>query len=254
MQYFKNPIFTKGRIVKQESLECLNHFPKAMAAFGYDSYSDGILFGFSMDYKEGSLTVLSGACVYQGEILLVEKEELPFCEYDMPVRIKLVFSEKEMTEDFEIRRIEIKVDRSMDLAENEMELGRFCLAKGAILRQEYQTLEDCRTPYNTLDVTHVLYAGVKEPTLAPVILKLYGKLVLESNMASELDYGFAFTCMNSKRIERETIVTYLSCSLKEPCEEMTNYGLYERLVKLLELRAKSPNRQVNRARKEPSIV
>lgn len=255
MQYCKNPIFTKGRIVKKESLDCLNDFPKTLAALEYDSYSDGILFGFSMDYQNGILEISGGACIFQGEILFVEHEALTFHEYDKPVMIKLVFYEKEITEDFIVRPVEIKVADSMRLSDNEMELGRFCLAKGAVLRQEYQTLEDCKTPYNTLDITHALYAGAKESTLSPVILKLYARILLKNNTSSELDYGFAFTCLNSKRIEKETILTYLSCSMKETdLNASSNIEIYEKLLQLIRMRDQSQNRQGNRTRKEPSIL
>lgn len=254
MQYYKKPIFAKGRIVKKESLDLLNEFPEKLISTTWNSFSDGILYGCAIEYTAQTLIVCEGACIYQGEVVLIEREEIPFLDFDRQVVVKLVFHDWEKTEDFMIRPVELKIDDTVFSANYEMELGRFFLSKGAELRKQYQTMEDCRTAYNTLDVTHVPYAGHNHGTLSPVVFKLYARLLLESSFLDEIDYSFCFLCLNQERMERETVLTYFSCVLGKPCWEFTNNQIYETLVQFVRHRAEKKVKQVTRIRKEPKVL
>jgi hypothetical protein len=51
------------------------------------------------------------------------------------------------------------------LKEDELELGRFKLREGAVLRSDYTDFFDLITEYNTINVINVEYAGIKESTM-----------------------------------------------------------------------------------------
>lgn len=233
MQNFRNPLFTKGRVLKKESLDHLYGFPKELAQLAFGTWSDGILYGFGITCREDRITVAAGALHYQGEVIVLQEDSLPFSEYEAMVSVKLCLGEKYLTQDDEVIPVEVKADTRLSPDRNELELGRFCLSRGAVLRSSYKDVEDFKTPHNTLDLTNVPYAGEDRPTLSPRLLRLFGESLLHLGAGSSLDETFGFLCMNSSVVHRSCILSYLSCRLKEPYGELSNGEIWERLVRIL---------------------
>ena len=48
MQNFAEPLFSKGRVLKRESLEALRDFPGGLAKLGLSDWTDGVLYGFDI--------------------------------------------------------------------------------------------------------------------------------------------------------------------------------------------------------------
>lgn len=228
MQSCKNPFFTKGRVLKKESLDSLQEYPRELAGLRWEGYSDGILFGLTLHYEEERLSISKGAIRYAGEVMLLQEEVLPFETFDQLVSVKIRMYPKSVTEDFEVIPVEFQMDTRMEVLENELELGRFCLAKGAKLRSQYTGVEDFRTAYNTLDVTQAAYAGREKATLSPALLRAVGTALLSAATLSPLDVTFAFLCLNSPVVERDSILWYLSKRLETPFQELSNEEIYEK--------------------------
>lgn len=115
MQEYRKPLFQKGRVLKKEGLEALRDFPYRFIELGMDGWADGILFGFDITYREGKdgkgeLTVSAGAVWHQGQVVLAEKEVIPFALFDCLVRVKLCFREGFSTEDFSVCPLEIHIE------------------------------------------------------------------------------------------------------------------------------------------------
>ena len=45
MQNYAEPLFSKGRVLKKESLEALRDFPGGLAKLALAEWADGILYG-----------------------------------------------------------------------------------------------------------------------------------------------------------------------------------------------------------------
>ena len=222
------PVFTKGRVLKRESLEYLRDFPYDLAAIAFEEYADGVLCGFSVSYEEGCIFISPGVLKYQNKIIVVSGSTVTLGKYGQLMYIKAVFGEDQKTEDFIICPVEIEIDINEPIPENEMELGRFCLENGAELRCRYDSFGDLRTAENTLDLTHVPYGGHGSPTLHPIVMKEYARTVLGSSTDSS-DTAFALMCLNSPVVNKVAIQWHIAKKNNAEYEDCSLSSLYDKL-------------------------
>jgi len=228
------PLFTKGRVLKKESIEYLRDYPYDLVTLAYGDHSDGILFGFLIRSSddESFINISKGALKYQGEIIIVPESTFEMTEYGVFLFAKLVIGKSRETKDSRVRDIELKIGREEARAANEIELGRFCLNSGAILRCEYDSFSDLRTPENTLDLTHIPYAGYGAPTLHPRVMREYAQAVLAYSQDSS-DIAFALMCLNADVVHKSAIQWHIAKKTGKAYEEYTLVKLYDRLEELL---------------------
>ena len=247
------PLFTKGRVLKKESVEYLRDFPYELASLACEEYSDGILFGFSIKSSDDRkyINISKGALKYQGDIIIVPENAFEMTEYGDVLYVKLVIGECSETQDKKTRQMELKISRSGAKEGNEIELGRFCLNSGAVLRTQYDSFSDLRTPENTLDITRVPYAGYDAPTLHPHVMKEYAQAVLAYSQ-EPTDTAFALMCLNTGVVHKSCIQWHIARKIDRRYEDYTLSALYEKLEELL------PQSGVRRREKQrgrgPSIV
>ncbi len=238
MQNFAEPLFSKGRVLKRESLEALRDFPGGLAKLGLSDWTDGVLYGFDISYEEtagepgnGAVRITSGAVWYQGQVVLTETEKIPFRAYEQQITVCLTLYPGNYTEDFFIRPLELRL-KNGEPGNNEMELGRFRLSEGARLRKDYRDLRDCRTTYNTLDITQIPYAGPGGVTVSPVLLRMFARMVMENMDATDTDMQFALLCLSHPPVSRECLLRYVCRRLGEPFRELSHAEIFERLVRI----------------------
>ena len=246
------PIFTKGRVLKKESIEYLRDFPHDLASLACEQYSDGVLFGFAISSENGYTHITGGAIKYQGEIMIIPENTVKTSDFGEFLYVKLVIGTRQETEDSRSCSIEVKVDRSQVKAENEKELGRFCLNSGATLRCKYDSFSDLRTIENTLDLTRVAYAGLEAPTLHPRVMNEYARSLLTVS-SDPSDIAFALMCLNSGVVQKRSIEWYVAKKRDREYEEYTLPQLYEKLLELLPQSGVIGKRERPRGR-GPSIV
>ena len=230
------PIFTRGRVIKKESIEYLRDFPYDLATLAFDSYCDGVLFGFGLKSKdERVIQVSKGAIKYQGYIIVISESELDITEFGRFTYVKLAVGDLRTTEDYKFCPVEIRLDKSEFLHKNEMELGRFCLNKGAILRCKYDSFGDLRTEENTLDLTRVPYASMgASPTLHPRVVQEYITALLP--VAEEaVDIAFALMCSNAAGgvVHKGSILWYIAMRNRADYREYSLPQLYDKFMEML---------------------
>jgi hypothetical protein len=230
------PIFTKGRVIKKESIEYLRDFPYDLASLAFDNYCDGVLFGFGLKSKdEKVIQVSQGAVKFQGNIIVISECEMDITEFSRFSYAKLAIGSCKETVDFKSCPIDIRLDSSEFLHKNEMELGRFCLNKGAILRCKYDSFGDLRTEENTLDLTRVPYACMgATPTLHPRVLQEYSRALLPV-AEDATDIAFALMCLNAGGgvVHKSSIQWYIALRNHEEYKEYLLTQLYDRLMDML---------------------
>lgn len=238
MQNFTEPLFCKGRVLKKESLEALRDFPGRLAKLGLAEWSDGILFGFDIAYEyekkipgSGKIIIGAGAVWYQGQVILTETETAAFRAYEQQITVCIRLYPCTLAEDFSVRPLELRF-KNGEPGNNELELGRFRLSEGARLRKDYKDLGDCRTAYNTLDITQIPYAGPGGITVPPALLRMFARMVLDDQNALETDLQFAFLCLNHPPVSRECLLRYLCRRMGEPLRELSHTEIYDRLVRI----------------------
>ena len=226
------PFFTKGRSVKTCNLEYLRDFPYDLIDAAVNEYTDGLLFGFTISYENGRIMISKGVCKYQGDIIIVPATTLDIIVYNQQQYITLVMGECEATEDFSTRAITITLTDTAPSNDKEIELGRFSLEEAATLRCKYTSFADLRTSTNTLDVTHVRYAGLGGHALSPIVMKVFAQEVLAKS-SETIDSNFALMCLNSHVVHYETLEWYLAKRCRSEHKAHSFSTLYEELSDIL---------------------
>ena len=234
MQEIKYPFFKKGRILKIEMLENLRDYPRDILDVYNEYLSDGIICGLMPKVDKDMITFSKGIVKYNGELYVINAPtSITYGETEVEVIIKLNFHDELRDNDYKTQYINIEIDPNLEIQDNQIELGRFKLKRGAYLRSEYQDLYDFTTEYNTINIVNVLYSGYGRPTLSNMILKYFAKEALSTRTQNHMDVTFSMLCLNSSRIEREVIYNYVSFKLNEEIVELGNEKLHSKLVKIL---------------------
>ena len=256
-QQIKYPFFNRDRILKIEMLENLRDFPRSLLEIDSLYLSDGIIKGFSPIVDKDTITFSKGIIKYNGQLYLFNPFSLNYSATEHEVLILLHFGELSEDKDYSTMPVSISFSLSSEQKLDEpniVEIGRFKLKSGAYLRSDYKDLYDFTTEYNTINIVNVKYAGYKEHTLSHMILKYFAREVLSVRSENFLDINFSMICLNSERIERETILSYISYRLEEEIVKVSNNELHEKLVKVLEIVKRESPGLKRRSRTERKII
>ena len=241
MQEYNIPVFATGRVLKKESIENIRDFPRDFLDVVYAQYSDGLIAGFDIAYdggaQGGNLRISGGALKKDGRIVVLKENSVAFEAFDKNICLKLCLSEISQTEDFQTVGVEIKADTVFEAMENEIELARFRLAKGARLRQkhEYKGVDDFTTPDNTLNLVHVKYSGLDSPTFSPALLRIFAKEISASRDIA--DVSFALLCLSGGAINKDCILQYLRTRLNADFDKgITNQAIHAALIEVVKKR------------------
>ena len=191
------PIFEEGRILKRDSLDFIRDYAPDFFSLLFREYGDGVIVGF-------------------------------------PVHGDGKKMDSSISPDFKTERFELLLEPVRVLGKGEYELGRFLLEQGARLRsyEEYKDFNDLITEFNTLNPVYIPFACEGGNTLAPFILRLYGRSVLSSPKAEPLDLCFSAACLSSPCVSAELIQSYLSAKERGISVSQGNWDLYQGLKRL----------------------
>jgi hypothetical protein len=228
------PNFGKGRLLKTEMLENLRDFPREFWRIALQNYSNGIITGADLIVGENTITVKPGIIKYGEQIyLLLNPYETPYYHTNREMTIKVILLDTVISSDFTFYKTKILIDELANQGPGELELGRFKLREGALLRSDYTDFFDFITEYNTINIVHVEYAGVRQSTLNPLIMQYFGQLLLKSASENPYDASFAMQCLNQERVERNLITFYLAHRLGIPIKDYSNRELYKYLTSIV---------------------
>ncbi|MCX7746236.1 MAG: DNA and RNA helicase [Clostridia bacterium] len=225
------PNFGKGRILKKEMLENLRDYPRDFLNIYFKDYSNGIISGAQIIVGGSSFTVTPGVLKFKEQIyMLSDVAEVPYYPTNKEVVIKIKFFNEVSESDFKRYQSKVFIDDNTSLDEDELELGRFKLREGAVLRSEYTDFYDFSTEYNTINIINAAYSGPGQSTLNPLVLKYFSKVVFKSSTENVYDIGFAMQCSNQDLIHRELILYYISNRLGMEYKECSNIQIYKYLT------------------------
>ena len=229
------PIFEEGRILKRDSLDLIRDYAPDFFSLLFGKYGGGVIAGFSIHGDGKNIVVGPGILKHESSFFCMKKEaRLEFGLYGQMVQVVLRRAGSCISPDFKTEQWELFLEPSRALVEGEYELGRFLLEQGARLRTygEYKDFNDLITEYNTLNPVGIRFACEGGSTLAPWILRLYGKGVLTSPKAEPLDLSFGVACLNSPCVSSELIQSYLSAREGVKNASHGNLDLYLGLKRL----------------------
>ncbi|MGP0577047.1 DNA and RNA helicase [Paenibacillus peoriae] len=229
------PKFEKGRILKTEMLENLRDYPRSFLDIRYQDFSDGIITGMNVTVGENTLTIGRGIVKHKDRLYLLEQEqEVPYAATGRLSVLKLLFLEQTDRPDFTAHHADIVLEDEAEIGLDKMELGRFKLKDGAVLRSDYQDFADMATEFNTWSDIHAPFAGLKQSTLRPETMRYFASELLKSGATDPMDCMFALICLNSEAVDRASIQHYIANRNGAEYRDYSHAQLHRQLVLILE--------------------
>lgn len=231
------PLFESGHILRREMLTATADYAFKFSELLYEGYSDGIISGCRLTTTADTIIVNPGMLIHQGIIYLIkEPMAAAYFPTDTTCVLKLDFLGESREENFVYYDIELRIDERTTMTEKQIELCRFKLQQGAVLRHLYVDFEDRGTEYDTLNIIHTPFAAKGNPTLSPEITQAYAMELMQTSSKDPIDIAFAMQALDMRQpLAAEMIMAYLNARYDVLWQQanITNEFLYKILVKLL---------------------
>ncbi len=193
------PLFERNRILKKEQLWSLRDYAFVHVQLEYQEYGQGVIQGCGIRTEGQELVIGSGIVKYGHFLcLLMEEQRVPFQAADQRQYLKLRVGMDSTSPDYISYQWEVFLDSEEKKAEDEFELCRFYLRKGARLRDQYEDFYDMETEYDTINLLHGDWAGLGGSSLAPAFTQRFAKELLAGGNSQPEDRAFAYFCLSQR--------------------------------------------------------
>ena len=231
------PAFERGRIMKKELLWALRDYACSALQIKYLKYANGILSGCGIHPEGSTLRIAPGMIKCADFIFLITGEETvsytPTGEY---TSLKFRLKEKENLPDYTRYLTEFVLDESLERNSNEVELCRFKLKEGAVLRTEYKDFYDIQTEYDTVNLANATWSCAGQNTLSKDITDYFAQKVLECEKAKEQDIQFAyFLLQGQEAADYRILIDYIRRKTGESVREVKEISTEEAFDKLVDI-------------------
>lgn len=231
------PLFSEGYILRQEMLAALSDQAFSLGELMVTGFGDGFLTGCNLSTTKEIIQMGPGAILFGGKLcLLTESLSIAYYPTDTLRICKLRFSEEYQSNTCVYREADMVLTDSDTPNNNELEVCRFKLQPGAQLRYKYDDFEDRSTEYDTLNTICAPFSAHIGSSLAPELLRVYARELLEANPTDPLDKEFCLQALSSHTaLSKEVLVTYirLRTGNNELGVSCSNAEIYDALLKLL---------------------
>ena len=123
--------------------------------------------------------------------LMMEEQRIGYKPAEQMQYLKLRIEIDRRSPDYTAYQIKLALE-----AENEFELCRFNLRKGAQLRDHYKDFSDMDTEYDTVNVLHADWGGLGGGSIAPAITRYFAEIVLENENSLSDDRSFSYLSLS----------------------------------------------------------
>lgn len=229
------PVFRDLHILRKSMLEALADYAFLADQLLHKDYGDGILAGCELTTTEDSIFLREGVLFYEGQMFLIkEPMAVTYHPTNTTMVLKVCFSEEHTDGNFIYREIDLFLTEQTELQKGELELCRFKLQEGAVLRYRYQNFEDRNTEFDTLNTIHAAYSVKGGTTLSPEILREFAEEMLKAEELSELDTLFCLQLLGQEHpVGLPALAAYVKRRDKKKLKELSNLILYKELARIL---------------------
>jgi hypothetical protein len=229
------PVFRDLHILRKSMLEALADYAFLADQLLHKDYGDGILAGCELTTTEDSILLREGVFFYEGQLFLIkEPMAVTYHPTNTTTVLKVRFSEERTDGNFIYREIDLFLTEQTELRKGELELCRFKLQEGAVLRYWYQNFEDRNTEFDTLNTIHAAYSVKGGTTLSPEILREFAEEMLKAEELSELDTLFCLQLLGQEHpVGLPALAAYVRRRDKKKLKELSNLTLYKELARIL---------------------
>ena len=243
----KYPLLEELHVLRTSALCSIRDQAFDLLHLYYEGCSDGIVSGCRLQTGNDTIAVLPGIVRYGGymyflrETMRVAYE--PTEEYRM---LKLKFGMEEESENFLMRSVQLEISDDMGIKGDEIELCRFKLKAGAVLRTKYVDFFDRVTEFDTVNAISCPYAAPGRSTLLPEIVAAFVQEAMGYQL-EPLDQAFCMAALQP--VSYYQISFYLQHRLRMEKQEWDNLGLYNGLCMVLREIQGGSSREIRSARK-----
>lgn len=204
------PTFERGRIMKKESLWALRDYSYTALELQYQEYADGIINGCKISVEGKELCVGAGLIKCQGFIYLISAQRIPYCATNELQYLKFVVRERQELPDYIKYVAQMELGGTPPQSDREIELCRFKLREGSVLRVEYKDFYDIQTEFDTVNLADARWGSRRGITLSMEITDTYARKILECDGADLVDIQFAYLALQGREVvNRDMLVDYL---------------------------------------------
>lgn len=200
----------------------------------YQDYSDGIISGCRMMTTKETITVQPGLIKHAGFIYyLQEPMTIAYRPTDEYAILKLRFAAPTEQQGAMVYELDLDLTNDLTLTPDEMELCRFKLKRGSILRVNYVDFFDRTTEFDTVNNIYAPYAAVGKSTLSPDITQAFAREASKFTL-TEFDRQFCLTALTGQPMSAEAIGFYICQRLQQEEQEWDNASLFDGLTRVLD--------------------
>ena len=249
MNEYGYPILEEMNILRTEALKSIRDRAFDILPLYLSDYSDGIVSGCKFRAVKNYLEVSSGIVKHNGYIyMLNEPMRVNYEPTEEYALLKLKFEAETNEENILYRRISTLISPNTQIESDEMEICRFKLKLGAILRTKYVDFMDYMTEFDTVNLIFAPAAARGGSSILPEITAAWATEAKNYDL-NEIDREFCFKALSKKVLTREEISFYIAWRLEIPFEDWDNLALYEKLCQILkDIKSKGERRCKNNSR------
>lgn len=191
MQVQAIPLFQDAHLLRRGMLEALSDYTFLFQEYLYKGYGDGILAGCGLTATRDVIILDSGILLFESRpYLLREPMSAVYHPTNNLTVLKLKFSDETRDSNYIYREMELIFSEQTRMNQGELELCRFTLQEGAVLRHQYRNFEDMDTTYDTLSRVYAPYASPGGSTLSPDITESFARQMLNAPAITDFDVLF----------------------------------------------------------------
>lgn len=196
-------------------------------------YGDGIVSGCRLETNAETITLLPGLVKHENFLYLIREPMRVFYEpADAYVSLRLFFPGSEESEMFVTRTVELDITPDLEPTRDTLELCRFKLKTGAMLRSRYRDFFDRVTEYDTLNTIYSPFAAQGGSTLSPDITRAFAGAAQACEL-TPLDQSFVLAALEGQAMTAAQIAFYIRQRLGMAELPVGNEALYEGLACIL---------------------
>lgn len=236
MAGFMIPIFEKGCILTEDMLEKAKNYAVDYVKLSYDGYANGIL--------SGCKVTMSGDLLYVNQGILMFENHLYFVSDTLRTKVQpgnqwqvLCFqvSNISRTQNYLIGDIQLTITTDLQDNPNRIEICRFRLQNGALLRNQYRDFNDLSTEFDTINEIYAQWSGYEKNTISNRVLREFAKEAMRKGVQNMQDLSFIqqILLLDHKSMNRDAIQFYLSSRLNRPYRQMTQIEIYDAFKEVL---------------------
>ena len=238
MSLQKKPIFKPGNILTHEMLEILKEAAIDAEELKYIGFSDGVLKGCHITTAQGMINVGRGIIMIKSKAYYLQSEVIVPVHPTNSTQILVVrATEEEESYDFVVREVKVQLVEENDMLPTDVELCRFRLQQGAVLRSTYRDFKDMDTEYDTVCLKYAKWSSYEKSSLSIEVLKKFMEEAVKCAITDVEDKNFLsrIAATDGTTLNAAEINWYLSWRLNKPYSERGNAEMYQGLLDVLRM-------------------